>query len=92
MNSKKRTRLDVIYDILAAVRDHHNSIRLTPLLRCANLSSSGFGEYHAELIGKGFVKEVTDHDGRKYVTLTDKGFRFLERYRMIQGFIDEFEL
>jgi len=92
MGAKKRDRLEVIFDILKVVRDHHNSIRPTPLLRYANLSSSSFTEYYNELTAKGFVKEVTDSKGRKYVTLTDKGFKFLERYKMILGFIDEFEL
>jgi len=41
---------------------------------------------------KGFITEVADKNGRKYVTLTDKGFKFLEKYRLIMGFIDEFEL
>ena len=30
--------------------------------------------------------------GRKSISLTDKGFRFLEKYQTILGFIDEFEL
>jgi predicted transcriptional regulator len=92
MSTKKRDRLQVIFDILAVVRDHHNSIRPTPLLRYANLSTSSFTEYYNELTAKGFVKEITDAKGRKYVTLTDKGFKFLERYKMILGFIHEFEL
>ena len=89
---KKRDRLEVIYDILKIVNDHHNSIKPTPLLRYSNLSSSSFSEYYAELSSKGFVKEVIDGKGKKYITLTDKGFNFLEKYALILGFIDEFEL
>jgi predicted transcriptional regulator len=90
--NRKRGRLDVIHDILRIIRDHHNSIKPTPLLRYSNLSSQGYADYHSELLQKGFIKEVTGSDGRKYVTLTDKGFGFLEKYRLIRGFIDEFEL
>jgi predicted transcriptional regulator len=92
MNSKKRDRLAVIFDILKIIRDHHNSIKPTPLLRYSNLSSSSFSEYYAELQAKEFVKEITDRKGRKYITLTDKGFKYLEKYNLILGFIDEFEL
>lgn len=90
--NRKRDRLEVVSDILKIIRSNHNSIRPTPLLRYSNLSSQSFSEYYHELLEKGFITEVTDKNGRKYVTLTDKGFRFLEKYRLIMGFIDEFEL
>jgi predicted transcriptional regulator len=92
MNSRKRDRLEVIYDILNTIRDNHNSIRPTPLLRRSNLSTSSFTEYYAELLAKGFIKELADTKGRKYVTVTDKGFSYLEKYRLILGFIEDFEL
>ena len=89
---KKRDRLNVIYDILKIIREHHNSIKPTPLLRYSNLSSASFSEYYAEMTSKGFVQEILDKKGRKYISLTDKGFRYLEKYSLILGFIDEFEL
>ena len=88
----KRDRLEVIHDILKVIMDKNNSIKPTPLLRYSNLSSQRFNEYIRELLQKEFVKEVRDKKGRKYYTLTDKGFRYVEKYRMIRGFIDEFEL
>ena len=90
--NRKRDRLEVVSDILKIIRSNHNSIRPTPLLRYSNLSSQSFSEYYRELMEKGFITEVADKNGRKYVTLTDKGFKFLEKYRLIMGFIDEFEL
>ncbi|MEM0022971.1 MAG: winged helix-turn-helix domain-containing protein, partial [Archaeoglobaceae archaeon] len=45
-----------------------------------------------ELVKKGFVREVFDEDGRKYYTLTDKGFEFLEKYQRIKELIEEFGL
>ena len=89
---KKRERLEVIYDILNIIRDSKNSIKPTPLLRKSNLSSNNFSEYYKELQEKEFVKEILDKKGRKYITLTDKGFTFLEKYKVITGFIEEFEL
>ncbi len=84
--------MSVMHDILRLVRVHHNSIKPTPLLRYSNLSSTSFAEYYAELIAKNMLKEMVDAKGRKYITLTDKGFRFLEKYSLILGFIDEFDL
>jgi len=89
---KKRDRLEVIFDILNIIRSHHNSIKPTPLLRRSNLSSSSFSEYYKELTAKGFIKEIADKTGKKYITLTDKGFKFLEKYKLILGFIEDFEL
>ncbi|MBW2986028.1 winged helix DNA-binding protein [Candidatus Woesearchaeota archaeon] len=89
---RKRDRLGVIYDILKTIRDNHNSIKTTPLLRYSNLSSQSFSDYYKELLSKELIKEVKDKKGKKFVTLTDKGFKFLEKYKLILGFIDEFEL
>ena len=92
MKMKKRDRLEVIYDILKIVRDNHNSIKPTPLLRCSNLSSQSFNDYMKELREKGLVKVIKDRKGRKFITLTDNGFKYLDRYRMIKGFISDFNL
>ncbi len=89
---RRRDRLAVVYDILKIIRQHHNSIKPTPLLRYSNLSSQSFSEYLNELLEKGFVKEIIDEKGKKFLTLTDKGFRYLEKYKLILGFIEEFEL
>ncbi|MFH0875018.1 MAG: winged helix-turn-helix domain-containing protein [archaeon] len=90
--TRKRDRLEVVYNILKIIQDHNNSIKPTPLLRYSNLSSQSFSEYFKELFEKCFIKEVLDKKGRKYITLTDKGFQYLEKYKVITGFIDEFEL
>jgi predicted transcriptional regulator len=88
----KRGRLEIIRDILRIIQENRNSIKQTPLLRKSNISSSKFKEYFYELIEKGFVKETKNHSGEKFISLTDKGFSFLEKYMAIVNFIDEFEL
>jgi predicted transcriptional regulator len=87
----KRGKLEIIKDILKIIQENHNSIKPTPLLRQSNISSSRFKEYFYELINKKFVKEI-NHKGNNYVSLTEKGLRFLEKYKTIVDFIDEFEL
>jgi len=90
--SKKRDRLKVIFDILNIIKEKNNSIKPTPLLRYSNLSSQRFSQYIDELIEKDFIKETIDKKRRKFFSLTDKGFRFLERYEVIRGFISDFDL
>ena len=88
----KRGKLEIMKDILEIVRSNNNSIKPTPLLRKSNISSSKFKEYFSEITEKGFAKEVQNSEGKKFISLTDKGFKFLEKYRTIVAFIDEFEL
>ncbi|MBT3406422.1 hypothetical protein HN419_04605 [Candidatus Woesearchaeota archaeon] len=89
---KKRDRLEIIYTILKIIHNHDNSIKPTPLLRYTNVSSQSFLEYYNELLDKELIREEYDKKKKKYITLTDKGFSFLEKYKLILGFIEEFEL
>jgi len=88
----KRSKLEIIKDILEIIRDNHNFIKPTPLLRKSNLSSTRFKEYFLELKEKSFIQEVSSKSGEKLISLSEKGFNFLEKYRTIIDFIDEFEL
>jgi predicted transcriptional regulator len=92
MAKMKRNRLEVIHDILKIIQNHQNSIKPTPLLRYSNLSSQSFQEYFQELLKKELIREIIDNKGKKTISLTDKGFAFLEKYKTIIGFINEFEL
>jgi predicted transcriptional regulator len=87
----KRGRLEIIKDILKIILENKNSIKTTPLLRRTNISSSKFKEYLSELIKKDFVKEINTREGKRII-LTNKGFNYLEKYKTIVGFIEEFEL
>jgi len=88
---KKRAKLEIIQDILKIIKDNRNAIRLTPLIRKSKLSSTGFKEYYTELVERNLVKEIGSGRERK-ISLTERGFKFIEKYRTIIDFIDEFEL
>lgn len=88
---KKRSRLEIVRDILKIIQENRNSIKITPLIRRSNISSSKFKEYFDELLAKGFIREVKTKDGKR-ITLTDRGFDYLEKYKGIISFIDEFGL
>jgi len=89
--TKKRERLDVIKDILMAIRKHRN-IKPTRLLYSSNLSPQMFKEYINELIVKDFIKLDVDKKEKKTFSLTGKGNDFLEEYRVIENFISNFGL
>jgi predicted transcriptional regulator len=87
----KRAKLEIMRDILNLIRNN-KTIKPTPLLRKAGLSSRGFKEYYTELLERNLVKEIIQDSQDKHIILTEKGYKFLERYKTIIEFIDEFEL
>jgi len=85
----KRNKLEIIRDILKIIQENR-AIKSTPLIRKSNLSSSRFKEYYLELLNKEFIKET--YGKNKTITLSKKGYKYLEKYSTIISFIDEFEL
>ena len=89
--TKKRERLDVIRDILKSIRENRQ-IKPTRLLYASNLSPQMFKEYINELIGKGFINLDIDKKEKKTFSLTKKGQEFLQEYKVIENFIENFGL
>ena len=89
--AKKRERLDIIKDILKSIRQNRN-IKPTRLLYASNLSPQMFKEYINELITKKFIKLDIDKKDKKTFSLTKKGNDFLEEYKIIENFIENFGL
>ena len=89
--ARKRERLEVIRDILMSIRQNKN-IKPTRLLYASNLSPQMFKEYINELIEKGFIKLDIDKKEKKTFSLAIKGNDFLEEYRIIENFVENFGL
>ena len=89
--AKKRNRLQIIHDILKAVHDKNNRIRPTHILYKSNLSHQMMEEYLKELMEKEFLIENKTGDSKTY-SLTQKGFDYLNKYKMITEFTDSFGL
>ena len=89
--AKKRERLEVIKDILRSILDNRN-IKPTRLLYSSNLSPQMFKEYINELISKKFINLDIDEKEKKTFSLTQKGNDFLEEYRTIERFVENFGL
>jgi len=88
--AKKRERLEIIKDILNSIRQSRN-IKPTRLLYASNLSPQMFKEYVDELISKNFIS-VEREGKKKTMSLTKKGYNFLEEYNLIENFIENFGL
>jgi len=88
---KKRERLEVIKDILKTINGNRQ-IKPTRLLYSSNLSPQMFKEYINELIAKEFIKLDVDKKEKKTFSLTKKGQEFLQEYKMIENFIENFGL
>jgi predicted transcriptional regulator len=89
--AKKRERLEVIKDILKSIRENRN-IKPTRLLYASNLSPQMFKEYINELISKEFIKLDIDDKEKKTFSLAQRGNEFLEEYRVIENFVENFGL
>ncbi|MFH1607628.1 MAG: winged helix-turn-helix domain-containing protein [archaeon] len=89
--ARKRERLEVIRDILKSIMQNRQ-IKPTRLLYSSNLSPQMFKEYINELISKKFITLEVDKKEKKFFSLTKKGQDFLQEYRMIENFVENFGL
>ncbi|MBI2542258.1 hypothetical protein HYV80_06120 [Candidatus Woesearchaeota archaeon] len=89
--SKKRDKLQIIYDILSVIKEKNGKIKPTNILYKSNLSNQMFNEYMGELIKKRFIIENKTKSGKVY-SLTEKGFAYLNKYQMIVDFTGSFGL
>jgi len=89
--SKKRDRLQIIYDILRVIKEKNGKIKPTNILYKSNLSNQMFQEYMNELMQKGFILERRAKISKTY-SLTQKGFDYLNKYQMIVDFTNSFGL
>lgn len=89
--AKKRERLEVIKDILNVIRESRQ-IKPTRLLYASNLSPQMFKDYINELLKKGFIKMEDDKKGKKTFSIETKGSEFLQEYKVIENFVENFGL
>lgn len=88
---KKRSRTDVIFDIIRILRDHRGKMKPTPLMYKANLSFETLGTYMADLKKSGLVKEsllepAKNNRTKRIIELTPKGNDFYANYSKMKEF------
>ena len=87
----KRNKLEIIKDILKIIQDNKGQIRITPLIRKSNLSSQRFYEYFNEMKNKKLIREINKDKG-KQIQIIEKGQKYIEKFKTIINFIEEFDL
>jgi len=87
--SERRSRLEIINDILKSIQGKGGAIKPTHLLYKSNLSHDRMKSYVEELKQKGLMCEEVKKE-KKLFCITDKGFEFLANYSKIREFEDAF--
>tara|TARA_Y100000310_G_C20612320_1_gene778678 strand:+ start:1091 stop:1381 length:291 start_codon:yes stop_codon:yes gene_type:complete len=93
----RRSRLELIFDILLAIQNKGGRIKPTHLMYKSNLSHKLLNHYLEELIGNSLVaveEEIAKKKKKstKTVVITDKGLSFLAELRRMREFTDAFGL
>lgn len=88
---RKRSRSDIIYDMLAAIQKKGGEIKPTHLMYKANLSHTQMNNYLDELVGKEVVKKIKKKQ-YDYLIITDRGHEFITKIKEMREFEDTFGL
>ncbi len=96
--SARRSRLELIFDILLAIQNKGGEIKPTHLMYKSNLSHKLLNSYLEELIDKELVEIAENNPIKrkqkvtKKVVITEKGLSFLAEFRRMREFTNAFGL
>jgi predicted transcriptional regulator len=83
--ARKRSRLDIIADMLTSIQEKGGEIKPTHLMYKSNLSHDQMKTYLEELVNKEMIGKIKK-SSYDYITITDKGHSFLQKLREMQEF------
>jgi len=87
----KRSKLDIVYDMLRAIEEKGGKIIPTHLLYKSNLSHQRMKLYLKELLGRALIVE-TKVKKKTFYELTDEGRKFLQNFKQVKEFTEAFGL
>lgn len=87
----KRDRIQILHDVLLAIQQKGPEAKPTHILYKANLSHKVLSEYLSETLEQGLIEEKED-DGKKTYSLTEKGYKFLQDFKVIENFLESYGL
>ncbi|MGM5487444.1 MAG: winged helix-turn-helix domain-containing protein [Nanobdellota archaeon] len=87
--AKKRSRTDIIYDMLTAIQRKGGYIKPTHLMYKANLSYKQMNLYLDDLLENAVVERIQENKN-DYIAITDKGSHFLNKIREMREFDSAF--
>ena len=82
---RKRSRLDIITDMLSAIQTNKGEIKPTHLMYRSNMSHIQMNSYLDELVSREFIRKIKKKEF-DYIIMTDKGFGFLEKLKEMKEF------
>lgn len=93
----RRSRLELVFDILLAIQQKGGKIKPTHLMYKSNLSHKLLNRYLDELIAKELIIIEEEPQKKKKqptrsIAITDKGLDFLAEFRRMREFTDAFGL
>lgn len=89
--SARRTKIEIIHDILTSIQQKGGRIKPTHLLYKSNLSHKKMMEYLKELMDKKMVGESFEGKDKKYI-ITEEGLKYIFEFKKIKEFTDSFGL
>ncbi len=87
----KRTKIDIIYDMLRAIEEKGGKIIPTHLLYKSNLSHQRMKLYLDELKQRQMITEAHQKD-KLFYELTDEGRKFIQNFKRMKEFTEAFGL
>ena len=87
----KRTKIDIIGDMLSSILNRGGDIKPTHLMYKSNMSHTQMKTYLDDLIRKDFVVKIKKGN-YEYIKITDKGSEFVQKLREMKEFEKAFGL
>ena len=87
-----RNSSQIVADLLTTTEQYgQEGIKITYLLRKANLSHSRLTKFVENLIGAGLINKI-EYDGKNTFVITPKGRQYLESYQKFSDIAESFGL
>ena len=87
----KRTKIDIIEDMLSSIINKGGHIKPTHLMYKSNMSHGQMKLYLEDLMTKDLVKK-SKKDDYDYIIITDKGYEFVQKLKQMREFEKAFGL
>ncbi|MFW6025363.1 MAG: DUF4364 family protein [Candidatus Woesearchaeota archaeon] len=85
---KRRSKLEIIMDMLDAIVKKSGEIKPTHLMYKANLSYNQMQSYLERLIENEFVERIKEDENKNYIKITKKGRKYSIKLKETKEFQD----